>query len=181
MRAVFDRLPARRAAMALLMAFAAAAPSSAPPPVAAAADSLDLGRFGGRWYVIAARGTGGTHDVGAWFEYEPIGDLTIRETYGTRASSTAGEREVSARTGQADPARPSRWIFRHGWFGSEERRVLYVSADYRYALQTDASGRQLWVLARQRQVPEWSYAGLVARLALAGVDVAGLERIEQPE
>lgn len=180
MPAVSDRLPARRAALALLMAFAAAAPSSAPPP-AVTAESLDLARFGGRWYVIAARGTGGPQEAGAWFEYEPIGDRSIRETYGTRPNPAAGDREVSARTGQTDPAQPSRWIFRRGWFGSEERRVLYVSPDYRYALQADATGRQLWVLARQRQVPEWSYAGLLARLALAGVDVKQLERVEQPD
>lgn len=179
MPAVLARRPARRAALALLLAFAAAAPSSAPP-AGRGVDSLDLARFGGRWYVLAARGSASAHDIGPYFEYEPIGDREVRETYGALRGAAADGPEVRARTGQTDPAQPSRWVFRRGWFGVEERRVLYVSADYRYALQADATGRELWVLARQPQVPEWSYAGLIARLALAGIDVAGLERVEQP-
>lgn len=168
-------LPARALAMVVLAAAAASIPAAggvAPPALA-----LDAERYTGRWYVIAHRPDPKTPEVGGFFEHELLGDGAMVEAYSARPGRFDQEPQVVRRTGHADPSNPARWVFRSGWFGRDEHLVLYVSPDYRFAIE--GSGNGLWVLAREPEIAEWSYAGLLARLALRGYDVRQLRRMAQ--
>lgn len=163
------------AALAACLAAAPAVRGAAVEPAAA----VDLARFFGRWYVIAHAPAARPPPVAAYFEYRPRDDGLIDDLYFARPGAFAEEPVALRRTASADPERPARWEIRSGWFGSVERWVLYVSADYRYALAGAPAGNEAWVLAREPVIPEWSYAGLLARLALQGYDVSRFRRVVQ--
>ena len=164
------------AAAALAACIAAVQGTHAVP--AEPAKGLDLTRFLGRWYVISHAPAADPRMVGAYFEYLPRDGGRIRDTY---AGRRAFDREpvVREREALADPQQPARWRVESGWFGADERWVLYVSPDYRYALAGAPDLDEAWVLAREPVIPEWSYAGLLARLALQGYDVSRFRRVVQ--
>jgi apolipoprotein D and lipocalin family protein len=143
------------------------------------AGSVDLQRYLGRWYVIARAPAEAPHPRQAWFEHRAREDGAIDDIYSARVGSFEGEPVTIERTARADPERPARWLIRTGWFSSAERRVLYVSPDYRYAIAAGPGQDAAWILAREPVIPEWKYAGLLARLAAQGYDVARLRRVPQ--
>lgn len=148
--------------------------AAAAPPTAAA--GIDLPRYLGRWYVIAR--APGQRDVEAYFEFRWRDDGAIDEWYHARSAFDRPP-EARARVARPEPGQPSRWEVRGGWFSSARRLVLYVSPDYRLALAGNSDQSAAWVLARDPEIPEWSYAGLLTRLALQGYDVARLKRVRQ--
>jgi apolipoprotein D and lipocalin family protein len=146
-------------------------------PVEPAA-GIDLARFLGRWYVVAQAPAADPRMVGGYFEYLPDEDGQIRDTYSARPAFDRPP-VVLSRNARPDPAQPSRWTVSSGWFSSSERWILYVSPDYRLALAGDPDRSAGWILSREPEIAEWSYAGLVARLALQGYDVSRFRRVVQ--
>lgn len=164
------------ALLALATCAAAVTGRSATPAEPAA--SMDLARYAGRWYVIARLPPGGPPPRGAWFEFRPRGDGEIEDVYVTRAGFDREPVSVE-RTARADPRRPAKWEVDSGWFRSAERWILYVSPDYRYSIAGTPGLGEGWILAREPVIPEWRYAGLLARLAMQGYDVSRFRRVPQ--
>lgn len=161
---------------------ATAMPAAAATTAAATPAAIDLGRYLGRWYVIARVPAREPHPRGAYYEYRAVADGGIEAIYSARHDTFDGEPRVMATTARADPQQPARWAVKSGWFGSDERWVLYVSPDYQYTIAGTPDRAAAWILAREPVIPEWSYAGLLARLALQGYDVAAFRRVpQQPE
>jgi len=143
------------------------------------AAAMDLTRYLGRWYVIARSPPADPHQRGAYFEYRPRADGDIDDIYFTREGSFDGAPVTVEHTARADPARPAKWRIRTGWLSTDEQWVLYVSPDYRYAIAASPGGGSGWILAREPVIPEWSYAGLLARFAMQGYDVSRVRRVPQ--
>ena len=61
----------------------------------------------------------------------------------------------------------------------DERWILYVSPDYRFSIAGAPDLDAGWILAREPVIPEWHYAGLLARLAMQGYDVSRFRRVAQ--
>jgi len=141
--------------------------------------SVDLARYAGRWYVIARAPAGQPPPRGAYFEYRQRSDGDIDDVYYTREGSFDREPLAVERTARAEPGRPAKWHIRKGWFSSAEQWVLYVSPDYRYAIAGLPAQGEGWILAREPVIPEWSYAGLLARVAMQGYDVSQFRRVPQ--
>lgn len=175
----------RRRWTALLPVVLAAATAAVPAPPASPAEAtaaIDLGRYLGRWYVIARAPATAPHPRGAYFEYRTGAGGAIQAVYAAREDSFDVEPVLVEHAVSADPAAPARWRVRTGWFGSDERWVLYVSPDYQYTITGTPDHDEAWILAREPEIPEWSYAGLLARLALQGYDVAAFRRVpHKPE
>lgn len=165
-------------ALAALAACAAAMTGLQAVPAEPAA-SVDLARYLGRWYVIARVPAGGPAPRGAYFEYRQRPDGDIDDVYSAREGSFEREPFVVERTAHADPGRPAKWRVRTGWFSTDEQWVLYVSPDYRYAIAGLPERGAGWILAREPVIPEWSYAGLLARVAMQGYDVSQFRRVPQ--
>lgn len=163
---------------AALVACAAAVTGLEAVPAEPAA-SMDLTRYLGRWYVIARAPAGGPPLRGAYFEYRPRTDGDIDDIYSAREGSFDSPPVTVERTAHADPARPAKWRVRKGWLSTDEQWVLYVSPDYRYAIVGAPEHGAGWILARDAVIPEWSYAGLLARLAMQGYDVSRFRRVPQ--
>lgn len=166
----------RLGAAAVVAALAAASPAR---PAADPAAALDLARFAGRWYVIARLPGAAPPEMEAYLEFQPHADGRVDERYVARPGGFAHEPVSIQRSGRVDPANPARWEIDRGWFRSTERWILYVSPDYRHALTGTPDRDAAWVLAREPVIAEWSYAGLLARLALQGHDLSGLRRVAQ--
>ena len=162
---------------ALLGSPAAAGTVSAAPPTPA--EGVELARFFGRWYVIADMPDGRRRDFGAYFEYRARPDGGIDDVYSAHEDSFERPAREIERVARADPAVPARWRVNEGWFTSSDRLLLYVSPDYRYAIAGDADRSHAWLLAREPEIAAWSYAGLLARLAMQGYDVSRLRRVPQ--
>jgi apolipoprotein D and lipocalin family protein len=182
------RAPGRaflRAVALATLAVAAAGVTHAPLASAASpqpARDVDLARFLGRWYVIAHMPGAARENLGAYFEYRRRDDGRIDDVYSRHEQSFDRPARTDARVALADPELPARWKVRESWLSSSERLLLYVSADYRYAIAGDPDGSSAWVLAREPEIAEWSYAGLLARLALQGYDVSKFRRVpHKPE
>jgi apolipoprotein D and lipocalin family protein len=173
----FRRSYSRWLTPAVLAVSIAALPAQAVPAEPAA--TIDLARYAGRWYVIARAPAGKPPALGAYFEYRPRDDGRIDDIYYRREGSLQGEPVAVERTAEPDPERPAKWDISTGWLSSEEQWVLYVSEDYRYALVGSPDNAGGWILAREPVIPEWSYAGLLARLAMQGYDVSKFRRVAQ--
>lgn len=164
----------RHALLAALLAAGGAA-GAAPEPTT----PVDLSRYLGRWYVIARAPAAEPHPRGAYFEYRAGADGAIDALYSTREGNFEGEAVMESSTARAEPGHEARWTVRQGWFGSNERWVLYVSPDYQYTIAGTPDRGAAWILAREPVIPEWSYAGLLARLALQGYDVSAFRKVPQ--
>jgi lipocalin len=149
-------------------------------PVTPGEAAAGLERFSGRWHVLAADPRHVDRDGQALlieFRIEPEG--TIRERWhamGRAADSIpeiTGERRWVPRADDDARWRADRW-----WpFSRDERHIVFISADNRHAVLGGKHGRPALILSRDPRVPEWTYTGLVARLAAAGYDVSTLRRI----
>lgn len=175
---MFGLLRSPRAWCAALAACLAAMTGSQAMPAEPLA-SIDLTRYSGRWYVIAHAPAFPTRAVGAYFEYRARPDGRIAETFSAREGSFDKAPVTTERTLQPDPQRAGRWSARRGWFGTDEERVLYVSADYRQAIEAGPERDEGWILAREPEIPEWTYAGLLARVAMQGYDASRFRRVPQ--
>lgn len=145
------------------------------------AAQVDLARYMGRWYVIAnIPHSAETGKVGAYAEYRLREDGRIDDFYGARGGSFDEEIELSEGLAWLpDPASSARWKVRFTWPFTRDYLILYVSDDYRYALAGHPSRDYAWIFAREPNIPEWTYAGLLARLAVQHYDVSRLRRVPQ--
>jgi apolipoprotein D and lipocalin family protein len=150
-------------------------------PALQAAAQVDLPRYMGRWYVVARiPHSGEAGEVGAYVEYRLREDGRIDDFYGARDGSFDHELELSEGVAWViDPASKAHWKEQFTWPFTSDYLVLYVSDDYRYALAGDPSRDYAWILAREPDIPEWTYAGLLARLALQHYQVSRLRRVPQ--
>lgn len=172
-----------RLAAASLLAAALLSPAHAAedlPPLQPAA-KVDLERYMGRWYVLAnipyfaERGK-----VGAYAEYRPRDDGRVDDLYYARDGSFEKETELTEGIGWVvDTDSNARWKVQFYWPVTADYLILYVSDDYRYALIGHPSRDYAWIFAREPEIPEWTYAGLLARLAAHHYDVSRLRRVPQ--
>ncbi|HUR42378.1 MAG TPA: lipocalin family protein [Verrucomicrobiae bacterium] len=180
MRFMTPSLRMRNPLLLTLAALAAAGVASVSAALAAApATNFELSRYLGRWYVIARFPAEAPPPRGAFFEFASRPDGGLVHRYYTREGSFDREPIVVERRAEADADMPSRWRVKAGWMSSDERWVLYVSPDYRYALAGVPGFDAGWMLARDPVIPEWRYAGLLARLAMQGYDVSRFRRVPQ--
>ena len=167
----------RRSLLALGAMLSAIAGTQAMP--AGPAVNVDLARYSGRWYVIACAPTPQPRPLGAYFEYKPRGDGRIDEAYTARGGSFDGAPVTVEHIASADPEHPGKWKVRKGWLRSDEQWVLYVSSDYRQAIAGAPDRAEAWILAREPVIPDWIFAGLLARVAMQGYDVSQIHRVAQ--
>jgi apolipoprotein D and lipocalin family protein len=143
---------------------------------------VDLPRFMGRWYVIAhipyslERGKVATYD-----EYTLRPDGRIDNVFGFRKGSfDAPEQTWRGIAWVVDPVTNAEWRVQFLW----PLRAAYVVTDldpaYRWAVVGHPSRRYLWVLARDRALPEKQYQALLARAATQGFDTGAVRKVPQP-
>ncbi len=180
-------MPSKRFAVALAAGAAAAVlaacatPSSRSlAPVALAAD-VDLARFMGDWYVIAAIPTRFERDAyNPMDSYALAADGTIATTFSFNDGAFDGPRRrmgsrgfVVAGTGNAV------WGQQYVWPIKADYRISYLAADYSQVVVARAKRDYVWIMARTPTIAAADLDRLTAFVAAQGYDTTRLQRMPQ--
>jgi apolipoprotein D and lipocalin family protein len=165
------------AAVALLTACATVPPRGLAP--LALAPQVDLARFMGDWYVIAAIPTvfeREAHDPVETYRLGPDG--SVATTFSFNAGGFDGARKrfdsrgiVVAGTGNAV------WGQQYVWPFQADYRIAYVAPDYGQVVVAREKRDYVWIMARTPAIPADDLARLTAFVAAQGYDTSRLQRM----
>ena len=157
----------------------------APLPTIA---GVDLARYMGDWYVVAAIPASYEKDAHNWLlNYQLDRERRVVAEGVFRQGSFDGPiRKLSLLNTVVDPGVNSHWnqaLAPWGmgtpWPVEPEYRIAYVSDDYTRAIVARSQRDHVWVLSRSREIADADYERLKHRVALMGYDVEKLERVPQ--
>jgi|UniRef100_UPI00404AF039 apolipoprotein D and lipocalin family protein len=157
------------------------ATTSDKPPLRTV-DHVDLERYLGRWYVIAnipyflENGKVASYDT---YTRRPDGklgnDFTFRKgSFEAPEKTWHGTAEVVNRETNAE------WKVQFIWPITSTYLVLELDPDYRWAVVATQGRKLLWVLARERQLPDETYQSILERIRGQGYDPARIAKVPQP-
>lgn len=152
--------------------------SSSMPPLKTV-EHLDLNRYMGPWYVIAAIPTFIETDAyNAVETYRLDADGTIDTTFTFNQGSLDGPlKRYNPRGFVRDPIHKSTWGMRFVWPIKAEFLVTHVNADYSQTVVGRNKRDYVWIMARTPEIPAADYDRLVRELAAQGYDVAKLRKV----
>ena len=169
---------ARLAGLGPLILMLSACSSSPAIPVA---ESVELDRFMGDWYVIANIPTSmekGAHN--AVESYRLDADGSIATTFTFRDGAFDGPQKVMRPRGFVrDHESNAIWGMQFVWPIKAEYLIAHVDADYSETIIARSRRDYVWIMARTPQIPEADYARLERKVADLGYDVGKLERVPQ--
>lgn len=165
----------------LLLAGVAVGCSSARYSELEPVDSVDLDRFMGRWYVLAAIPTYLEREsYNAVETYELDDDGTIATTFTFRKGSSDGPLKTYTPRGfvRKDTGNAV-WGMQFIWPVKADYRIIFLDETY----ETTVIGRQkrdyVWIMARQPHVDDATWARLKQVVTDAGYDLEQLRRVPQ--
>lgn len=150
------------------------------PPVALATD-VDLARFMGDWYVIAAIPTIFERNAFSPMDsYTLDADGSIATTFSYNDGAFDGPRKrlgsrgfVVAGTGQAV------WEQQYLWPFKADYRIAYLADDYSQVVIAREKRDYVWIMARTPTIAAADLERLTAFVAAQGYDAARLQRMPQ--
>ena len=164
--------------LALLLIAGCTATPKQPLPLA---QSVDLDRFMGDWYVIAATPTWidrGAADAVESYRREPDG--SIATTYTFREGGFGGPLKSYTPRGFVKPGTGNAvWGMQFVWPIRADYRIAWLAPDYSRVVIARESRDYAWIMARTPQIPEAQVEELYAFLRANGYDAGTLRRIPQ--
>tara|TARA_R110002072_G_scaffold1780_11_gene14911 strand:- start:57933 stop:58475 length:543 start_codon:yes stop_codon:yes gene_type:complete len=149
------------------------------PPLTTA-EAVDLERFAGDWYVIAAIPTFLEKDAyNAVESYQAPKDGRIKTTFRFNQGGFDGEEKRFHPTGfvnQDDPSN-SLWAMQFVWPFKAEYRIVYTSEDYDLTIIGRSKRDYVWIMSRTKTISEHSYQSLVNIVAREGYDLSALRKV----
>lgn len=163
----------------LLLAMLTGCTASLPP--LKTVERVDLPRFMGPWYVIAAIPTFiETEAFNAIEDYRLAPDGTIDTVFTFNQGGFDGPpKRYNPRGFVVDRVNNSTWGMRFIWPFKAEFLITHLSADYSQTVIGRNKRDYVWIMARTPQMPEADYQRLVEELKRQGYDVAKLRRVPQ--
>lgn len=155
--------------------------SSSQLPAIRTADSVDLDRFAGDWFVIANIPTFiETEAFNAVESYEKPVDGKIATTFTFNKGSFDGERKVYRPTGFVrENTGNAVWGMQFIWPFKAEYRIVYIDPDYEYTIIGRSKRDYVWIMARQPSIPAEKYQELVDIVEAEGYDLEILRKVPQ--
>lgn len=140
-------------------------------------DSVDLKRYLGHWYEIAA--------YPKWFE-RGMTHVTAQYTLdGDKIRVT----NSGIRNGKRKDAHAKAWPVKGSgnaklkvqffWPFKSDYWIIDLAPDYSWAVVSDPKRSSLWILSRTKVMPEQIYSDICRRLAANGFDLEELKRTPQ--
>ena len=162
-------------------ALTAAGCQSIPRPPLQTVERVDLQRFMGDWFVIAAIPTFiETNAYNAVESYRLNEDGSIATTFTFNEGGFDGELKRYRPTGYVqDKATNAVWGMQFVWPFKADYRVMYLDPNYQITVIGREPRDYVWVMAREPSISEPRYAQLVKLLADQGYDTALLRRVPQ--
>lgn len=143
--------------------------------------NLDLNRYMGPWYVIAAIPTfieTGAYNGVETYRLEPDGTIDTVFTFREGGFDGAPKR-YNPRGFVRDPVHKSTWGMRFVWPFKAEFLVTHINADYTQTVVGRNKRDYVWIMARTPEIAAADYDRLVAELAAQGYDVTKLRKVPQ--
>jgi len=169
------KIPATILALSLITGCAA----SLPP--LRTVERVDLKRFMGTWYVIAAIPTFIETDAfNAVESYRLDADGTVDTTFTFRKGAFDGPlKTYNPRGFIVDTASNATWGMQFIWPIKAEYLITHLSDDYSQTVIGRNKRDYVWIMARSPQIPEADYERIVAELAAQGYNVTKLRKVPQ--
>ena len=142
-------------------------------------DRIDLKRFMGDWYVIAAIPTIFEKDVYNGIEsYRLAEDGTVETTFTFNKGSFDGPVKIYRPRGFVrDTASNAVWDMQFVWPFTAEYRIVYLSDDYRQAVIGRTKRDYVWIMARGPEIPDDDYERILRFIAGQGYDVTKVRKV----
>jgi apolipoprotein D and lipocalin family protein len=160
--------------LALLAALLAPAGVIAQGADVASVPQVDLARYAGKWYEIAA--------FPMFFQRNCLGDTTAEYTLRDDGEVTVDNRCRTA--SGTDRALGRAWAVADGgnarlkvsffWPFRSDYWIIGLDDDYRWAVVGNPNRKYLWILARTPQLPDADIARALATAAAQGYDLSQL-------
>jgi apolipoprotein D and lipocalin family protein len=172
----------QKALFVALAAFVMAACQSQQRPPLALADEVDIPRFMGDWYVIAAIPTPferEAYNAVESYRYADAGYVDTRFTY-NKGAFDGPEKTLTAKGYvREEEGNGAVWGMQFVWPFKADYRVMYVSPDYSVTIIGRQARDYLWVMARTPQLPEDQLADLLRFCEEQGYDLSELRLVPQ--
>ncbi len=172
---------ARRASSIATVALAALLGACASYPPLRTVDNVDLPRFMGRWYVIAAIPTFIEDEAyNAVESYALADDGSIETTFTFRDGGFDGEqRRYTPRGFVRDSTSNAVWGMQFVWPFEAEYRIVYLDADYALTVIGRSKRDYVWIMAREPHIEPAAYRQLLALIEAEGYDLGRLRKVPQ--
>ena len=163
-----------------LFAFLVLAGCASSPPLPTV-PRVELDRFMGDWYVIAAIPTFIEKDAyNAVESYRLDEDGTVATTFTFRKGAFDGPLKTYRPRGFIrDTETNAEWGMRFVWPFKGEFLIVYLSEDYSRTVIGRSKRDYVWIMARTPSIPDAEYDGLVTRLEEMGYDTGKLRKVPQ--
>ena len=150
------------------------------PPLALA-ESVDLERFMGDWYVIASIPTRIERDgYNAVESYRHAEDGTIETTFTFRKGGFDGEIRTYTPRGFVRPGTNNAvWGMRFVWPIKADYRIAWLAPDYSQVVIGREARDYVWIMAREPSISDADFERLVAFIGQQGYDVAKIRKVPQ--
>lgn len=160
---------------------ALAACSVVPPQDFPRAESVDVSRFMGDWYVIAHIPPKVVANSYNNVEtYRQVGDDTIQTVYTYREGSFIGSEESMKPVAKViDGTNGAVWGMQFIWPIKMEYTISYVDPAYQTTIVARSKRDWVWVMARTPQIDDAVLDDLVDRVAALGYDRRKLRFVPQ--
>lgn len=147
----------------------------------ATVDHVDLPRFMGDWYVIAAIPTPLEKNIyNAVESYRLADDGTIATTFSFRKGGFDGEKKQYQPTGFVrDQKSNAVWGMQFIWPFKADYRIIFLTDDYSRTVIARKKRDYAWIMARTPQIDDADYRSMAALLENNGYDIGKLRRIPQ--
>ena len=144
-------------------------------------DKVDLGRYMGKWFEIAAfpqRFEKGCHCTTAEYEMTDKGYVRVINTCRKggpdgKVSRAKGKAFIVKGSGNAKLKVQFFWPFRGNYW------IIDLAEDYTYAVVGDPSRKYLWILSRTPAMDPALYDEIVRRTEAQGFDATKLVKADQ--
>lgn len=163
-----------------MLAAGASVFAAEPAPVRAVA-SMDLPRYLGKWYEIAAfpmyfqRNC--ISDTTAEYTLRPDGEINVRN----RCRTEEGHDEANGHAWVNDAAHPAQLKVSFFWPFRSDYWVIGLDTEYRWAVVGNPNRKYLWILSRTRVLPQPMLDAALNAAAAQGYDLGQLHYTTQSE
>jgi apolipoprotein D and lipocalin family protein len=137
---------------------------------------VDLPRFMGKWYVIAAIPTFIEKDPYHPIEqYQKNADGSIATTFSFHQGGFDGPLKVYQPTGYVVPdSGNAAWKMQFIWPFKSEYLIAYLSDDYQHTIIARNKRDYVWLMSRSPDIDAQTYGELVSKIEGMGYDISKL-------
>lgn len=142
---------------------------------------VDIEKFMGKWYVIANIPTflekGATNAI----ESYRLNDKGEVETYFSyfKGSPQGAKKEYFPKGFIINKKTNAEWKMQFLWPFKAPFLIIDLDQDYRFTVIGVPNRKYVWIMARDSQIPQNTYQGILSRLQKKGYDLTKLQMVPQ--